>query len=314
MWMAESENSRQRAFEAQVRMVTSLSAIALAGVLLAINLASVARVLTLLTTPAAAITLASVSFAALWFVWLVLAVRLAMAHEPSGPVGILEVEPPPRAQAWITQKSLRVLLVKSADPEMDDLTAYVLRRSLLDVVGPVPPDEALKIVDADPPAVVVVDADLPHVDAFEFTLKVRNEKSHPGVVLLSSQRAAMTEQRAPRSGADVVISKPWPSSELVSAIHYAVRSGADRANLETSAPIVSKQSLGNLTAREREILTLIAEGLSNMEMAAALGVSTSTALQDIQRILAKLGVANRDAAIAAAVSAGLRGQSEPRPS
>jgi DNA-binding NarL/FixJ family response regulator len=309
-----TELERQRRESHDLNLLTGLSSVALAGLLLAVNLGGVTKLLMLVADAATASLVSIALFAIFWLTWLVFALRFAVSGASTYHTKIPErnLLSPHKRQA--ARSSVRVIVVKSADEDVDDLMTYMLRRSELDVVGPVLPDQALAIARSYASAVVVADTDVPDVDAFAFTTQITSDLPRTAVVLIGSQTGASTRQRAARSGATALLSKPWSSLELVNAILDAGRSAAHGQHSSLSQGFASRNSIGlRLTEREREILTLIAEGITSREMAKALGVTTNTVSRHVATIMAKLGTNNRDAAIAAAVSAGLRAEPEQHP-
>jgi DNA-binding NarL/FixJ family response regulator len=89
---------------------------------------------------------------------------------------------------------------------------------------------------------------------------------------------------------------------------------AQHIELETSAPVAmvstadtSRQPVASLSAREREVLAALADGLTNQELAERLFISERTANRHLSNIFTKLGVRNRTAAARVAIEAGLAG-------
>ena len=82
----------------------------------------------------------------------------------------------------------------------------------------------------------------------------------------------------------------------------------EAASLVAARPAASARGMGALTGREREVLTLLADGRSNREIARILSVSEKTVKTHVSAVLAKLGVADRTQAAILAVSAALAGR------
>ena len=110
---------------------------------------------------------------------------------------------------------------------------------------------------------------------------------------------------AVRVGATGYVHKTWGVRTLVEAVERvcagAVVSDAPRGTRRRSPNAAARQPTAHLTARERECLTLLVEGLNTTAMATRLGVSTTTIRSHVQAILTKLGVHSRLEAAALAV-------------
>lgn len=144
--------------------------------------------------------------------------------------------------------------------------------------------------------------------------------SHDGlssglVVLVDRTHAAEDQlEAALRCGAHGLVRKEGPIEEVVQAIRLVAAGEALVAPPFTrrllhrfagSVPVTAPPSLASLTTRERQVLVLVAEGLSNTEIAAALTVCESTVKYHVSAIFTKLGLRDRAQAVAVAFRAGL---------
>jgi NarL family two-component system response regulator LiaR len=172
-------------------------------------------------------------------------------------------------------------------------------------------EEGLALCGAAQPDVVLMDLVLPGMDGIEATRRLKGR--WPGVkvlVLTSSQEGAPVE-RALRVGATGYLLKSATAFELAQAIRAA---HAGRPVLAPEATEALARAMGqagssgaDLTAREREVLTLVARGLSNTQLAERLSITRATVKYHVGSILSKLGVATRAEAIALAYQRGLVG-------
>jgi DNA-binding NarL/FixJ family response regulator len=149
------------------------------------------------------------------------------------------------------------------------------------------------------PDVLLVDLMMPGLNGMEVTRQVRKRCANTRVVLLSMHMNEAHVLEALRSGVHGYVRKDATASDLIGAIH-AVMAGqlymsppfsdqaidAYRQRAEESAV----DPYERLTAREREVLHLAAEGLGNTEMAARLGISPRTAETHRARVMQKLGL------------------------
>jgi DNA-binding NarL/FixJ family response regulator len=187
--------------------------------------------------------------------------------------------------------------------------------------------EAVKAVEELRPDVVLMDIRMPKLDGLEATRRIlARPEPRPRVVVLTTFDLDAYVYEALRAGASGFLLKDAPEDQLVAAIRIAADGGAmfspsvTRRLIEEFSRRVSPEpppGLAELTPREREVLRLLARGLSNQEIAAELVVSEHTAKTHVAHILSKLGLRDRIQAVVLAYETGLvrPGETEsPRPS
>lgn len=183
-------------------------------------------------------------------------------------------------------------------------------RSLLDVAGGITVTgeaadgpEALSLAGSLRPDLVLLDLKLPGMDGIAVLAGLR-AAGHRVLVLTSATDPARARQ-AVHAGAAGMLYKDIDPDALVRAIRV-VHDGHLLLAPEAAAAIADGESRtrGSLTSREREVLTLIAEGKSNREIARALRVSEKTVKAHVSSVLAKLGVQDRTQAAVYAVRHG----------
>ena len=164
------------------------------------------------------------------------------------------------------------------------------------------------------PDVVLMDIRMPHMDGLEATRRIGAARSGPKVVVLTTFDLDEHVYAALAAGASGFLLKDTPAAQLVHAIHVATAGDALLAPSVTrrliarfadSQPAPRPHLPDDLTARETEVLSLMAEGLSNAEIAERLVIGDSTVKTHVARVLAKLGVRDRVQAVVLAHRSGL---------
>lgn len=170
--------------------------------------------------------------------------------------------------------------------------------------------EALEAVARDAPHVVVLDYALPGDDGVAVARQVRAEAPDVGIVMLTGLANDEVLRAAVIAGCAGFVTKDKAVDDLVDAVR-AVRDGRSAIDPEATARLAatprarSRNDRFDLTARELEVLGLLAEGLSTRQIAESLFISNNTARNHVQRLIAKLGAHSRLGAVANARRAGL---------
>lgn len=169
--------------------------------------------------------------------------------------------------------------------------------------------EAVKVCRSQRPDVVLMDLVMPDMNGVEATRRVLEACPGVRVVALTSFTDEDLIEDTLRAGAIGYLMKNVSADQLADAIRaaHAGRStlapeAADALVRAVSAP---KAAGDNLSQREREVLVLMAEGLTNADIAARLVIGVSTVKTHVSSIIAKLGVTTRTEASALAIRRGL---------
>lgn len=163
--------------------------------------------------------------------------------------------------------------------------------------------EAVEAYRRHQPDVVVLDLRMPKQNGVETIRALRQEFGAVRVLVFSNYASGEEVFQAVRAGASGFVVKEMSLDRLLEAIRLVYR-GESYIPDEISRRL-SGRVLSQLSTREFEVLTLIARGLSNKEIGAALDVVESTVKVHVTNILAKLGVADRTQAILAGVKRGI---------
>lgn len=176
-------------------------------------------------------------------------------------------------------------------------------------------EEAVRLVGELAPDVVLMDLRMPRCDGVEATRRIRTEYPGTQVVVLTTYADDESLFPALRAGARGYLTKDAGGDEIVRAVQSVLSGEAglspsvqrrllERLSEPEPAPVGADAPDG-LTARETEVLVLIAEGLSNQEIARALHVSTATVKTHINNLFAKTGLKDRAQAVRYAYGKGL---------
>lgn len=216
---------------------------------------------------------------------------------------------------------ISVLLVDDQELVRTGFRFILDAESDLDVVGEAADGaEAAHLAATLRPDVVLMDVRMPGLDGIEATRAILSAPGghHPRVVILTTFDLDEHVYAALAAGASGFLLKDVPAAQLADAVRTVHRGEALLAPSVTrrliSAFVTSTphpaganraDAIAGLTAREQEVLVMIARGLSNAEIAVALVLSEATVKSHVGRIFAKLGVRDRAQAVIAAYESGL---------
>ncbi len=202
--------------------------------------------------------------------------------------------------------TIRVMLVDDHDMVRKGLSVYLTVKDDLELVGEANNgQEALAVCEKTQPDVVLMDLVMPKMDGATATHVIRKRWPHIQVIALTSFQEKELVQDALRAGAISYLIKNVTGEDLVAAIR-AAHVGRSTLAPEAAQALIQAANQGprpghDLTTREREVLILLVEGLTNPQIAKRLQISRSTARAHVSKILAKLSVTNRAEAIALAL-------------
>ncbi|MFF1476554.1 response regulator [Streptomyces sp. NPDC058301] len=180
--------------------------------------------------------------------------------------------------------------------------------------------EAIEILRTTAVDVVLMDVRMPRLDGVEATRRICSAEVHPKVLILTTFDLDEYAFSGLKAGASGFMLKDVPPAELLGAIR-SVHSGdavvapsTTRRLLDRFAPMLpttgkesgpGQRAVDKLTEREREVMLLVAQGLSNGEIAARLVLSEATVKTHVGRILTKLGLRDRVQVVVLAYETGL---------
>ena len=172
--------------------------------------------------------------------------------------------------------------------------------------------EAIELVERERPHVALMDLRMPEVDGVEATRRIRSAERDTQVLVLTTYADDASLFPALQAGARGYLTKDATAEEIEAAIRAlaAGRTHLDPQVQERLVAAVAGQpaapaSVGDLTAREAEVLRLIAAGKSNAEIAAALVICDATVKTHVNHVFAKTGARDRAQAVRYAYEHGL---------
>ncbi|NRQ37085.1 response regulator transcription factor [Nonomuraea sp. NN258] len=175
--------------------------------------------------------------------------------------------------------------------------------------------QAVQLTEELDPDVVVMDIRMPGMDGIEATRLISQGPSHAHVIILTTFDEDDHVYGALRAGASGFLVKDMALDDILAAIRVVaagdalIAPGVTRRLIEAfadrPAPGPAPRELAGITEREREVLTLIARGLTNTEIAADLVISVATVKSYVTRLLSKLDARDRVQLVILAYEAGL---------
>ena len=206
---------------------------------------------------------------------------------------------------------IRLLIVDDHPVVRDGLRGMVAGEPDLEVVGEAGDGrEALALAPRVRPDVALVDLRMPELDGVATIRALRERHPEVRVLVLTTFDSDRDVVSAIEAGATGYLLKDAPRAELFRAIRAAARGEAVLAPAAVSRLVgqLRQPATPALTARELQVLELVARGASNREAAARLHVSEATVKTHLVHAFGKLGVSDRTAAVTVALERGLLGR------
>ena len=203
-------------------------------------------------------------------------------------------------------KPIRVMLVDDHTMVRKGLVTFLKVFDYLELVGEADNGaDAIKLCGKVLPDVILMDMVMPDMDGATATTLIRQKYPQVQILVLTSFKEGDLIKKALEAGAIGYLLKDVLADDLARAIR-AAHAGRATLSPEAAQSLVETTNLPptpglDLTEREREVLVLMVEGLSNSQIAAKLGVSSSTIKSHVSNVLSKLGVTSRTEAVSLAL-------------
>ena len=200
---------------------------------------------------------------------------------------------------------IRVLIADDHPLVRRGVVAVVAAQSDMAVVGEAGDGrEAVDLFRKLRPDVALIDLGLPVLDGIGAMEAIRAEFPNSRFIALTVYQGDEDVHRALQAGARAYLLKSTPPAQLVGAIR-AVHAGLRRISPEVQSLISDRGPGAGLTSREIEVLKLVADGCTNVEIAQKLQITRGTAKWFVSSILSKLGVDDRTEAVTTALERGI---------
>ena len=201
--------------------------------------------------------------------------------------------------------SIRVLVVEDHHVVRQGLVALLNVADGLEVVGEAADGvEAITQFRKHQPDITLVDLRLPRLSGVDVIERIRMETPQARFIVLTTYDGDEDIYRALQAGARAYLLKGMTSEELIATIH-SVHSGKSYIPPAIAAKLAERLGTEELTPRELDVLEQIVRGKCNNDIATELKISESTVKTHINRLLGKLGVADRTQAATSAIQRGL---------
>jgi DNA-binding NarL/FixJ family response regulator len=203
---------------------------------------------------------------------------------------------------------IRILITDDHPVVREGLAGMLVGQPDFDVVGMAADGrEAVSLHQELAPDVTLMDLRMPGLDGVSAIQAIKARQSSANILVLTTYDSDADILRAIEAGATGYLLKDAPREELFRAIRAAAAGNSVLAP-SVAARLMSRMGApadDNLSAREIEVLELVARGNSNKEIGKALHISTATVKTHLIHIYSKLGVADRTAAVTTALEKGI---------
>lgn len=193
--------------------------------------------------------------------------------------------------------SVRVMIVDDHPVVRRGLADVLEADAEIEVVGMfASAREAIAAIASVAPDVVLMDISMPGLDGIAATREVLRQRPATRVVILTSYAEEATVLSALDGGATGYLLKDAEPDEVIRGVHAAGRGEVPLAPRVARVMLGARRSsapVEPLTARESEILSLVAEGLANKQIASRLGISEKTVKAHLGSVFQRLGVSSR---------------------
>ena len=200
---------------------------------------------------------------------------------------------------------IRILVVDDHPVLREGIAALIDGQADMKLVGEASDgQEGLAQYRLHRPDVTLMDLQMPTMSGIETIIAIRDESPNARIIVLTTYGGDVQVVRALKAGACGYLLKGHVHKALLDTIR-AVHAGQKRISPEVAAELADHAGEAELTAREIDVLRLIAEGNANKEIAGKLSITEETVKGHVKNILAKLGVNDRTHAVSIGLKRGI---------
>ena len=200
---------------------------------------------------------------------------------------------------------IRILIVDDHPVVLAGLTSMLGTKAGMEVAGFASSgEEALEILRSKPVDLLLLDLRMPGMNGIDTLHAMKRSKISVRVIILTSFETDEDIYRAVQAGAQGYLLKDAPQSDMIDAIR-SVHSGKRYFPQQIAARLAERMMRTNLTARELEVLKMLATGLTNKQIGCALNISDNTVRNHVNSIIEKLEVCDRTEAATTAIHRGI---------
>lgn len=201
--------------------------------------------------------------------------------------------------------SIRILIVDDHPVVRAGLASMLSTQPSLKVVGSASSgEEAIQMLQVQEVDLALLDLRMPGMNGIETLKAMKQSRLCTRFLILTSYETDEDIYRAIQAGADGYLLKDTSLREMVEAIR-SIHAGKRFIPRQIASRLAERMMRTNLTARELEILKMLAKGLTNKQIGNALGISDNTVRNHVNSIIEKLEVADRTEAATTAIQRGL---------
>src|SRR6202451_3548575 len=164
--------------------------------------------------------------------------------------------------------------------------------------------EAVQLHRELTPDVTLMDLQMPDMSGLDAIIAIRSEDPTARIIVLTTYSGDALAQRALKAGAQAYVLKSLVRTEILNTIRV-VHAGEKQVQADVAAEIAKHTAHALLTARELEVLKLVASGYSNKAISAHLDINEETTKTHIKNVLAKLGARDRTHAVSLGLKRGI---------
>jgi two-component system NarL family response regulator len=199
----------------------------------------------------------------------------------------------------------RILIIDDHPVVRAGLTSMLGTQTQLEVIGSVSSgEEAIAILRTNDVDILLLDLRMPGMSGVDTLLALKSNGINARAIILTSFETDEDIYRAVQAGAQGYLLKDTPLREMVEAIR-TVCAGKRYIPRQIASRLAERMMRSNLTARELEILGMLAKGLTNKQIGHALGISQNTVRNHANSVIEKLDVSDRTEAATTAIQRGL---------